>query len=112
MKPYTRIEYPACGESYERREYGVYEYDEYPRSSVLAGMPRRVYLGSYPTEAEARAAHPNAEKGVHNCGWREVNLDHLPGEDDPVPGGMYPDDYEARDDDWGSDMDQYAKGGK
>jgi hypothetical protein len=27
----------------------------------------------------------------------QVSLNHLPGEDDPVPGGMYPDDYDTQD---------------
>lgn len=93
MKACTRIEYPSCGESYHRPEFGVYRYDEFPRYSVLAGQRRRQYLGTYATEAEARAAHPEAIKGVHDCGWAPVSLNHLPGDDDPDPLGDDRDAY-------------------
>jgi hypothetical protein len=78
-----------------QNEYGqwsVYGWGEYPAHSVLAGQPMKVFLDMYPTEAEALAAHPTA---TPSSKWTEpqVNLNHLPGEDDPVPGGMYPDDF-------------------
>lgn len=72
--------------------FTVYEFDTYPRSSVLAGQARKRFIDSYKTEAEAVSYWPDAEvadnvRSAHNT------YDHLPGEDDPVPGGMYPDDY-------------------
>jgi len=67
----------------------------YPRGSVLEGQPMKVFLGNFPTEEEARAAYPKAQPGFSSH-WTEpqVSLSHLPGEDDPVPGGMYPDDID------------------
>lgn len=64
----------------------------YPQHSVLAGQPMKVFLDNYPDEEAARQAHPDAE-GFSNA-WTDpqVSLAHLPGEDDRVPGGMYPDD--------------------
>ena len=64
---------------------------------VLKGMMVKKGIGCYENEAEAELA------------WGEMNwnspylepsqsLNHLPGEDDPVPGGMYPDDIGY--DDW------------
>lgn len=32
---YLRIEYPMHGATYHKDKYGVYEYDTYPRGSVL-----------------------------------------------------------------------------
>lgn len=55
------IEYPSVGATYSRNEYGVYEYGTYPRSSVLAGRTRRVWLDAYPTLAAAKAAYPEAK---------------------------------------------------
>jgi hypothetical protein len=69
----------------------VYGWSTYPASSVLAGQPRKVWIEHYDTEEEARAAYPDAA-GSHRLLEPRVSLDHLPGEDDPVPGGMWPDD--------------------
>lgn len=69
----------------------VHAFDVYPRHSVLAGQTRKRYLACYASEAEAVAAHPDADMGhrsAHNT------FGHLPGEDDPVAGGMYPDDWD------------------
>lgn len=72
----VRIEFPSRGATYNRQEYGVYEYSTYPRGSVLAGQERRSFLGSYATLAEAQAAYPDAdESGV---GFLEPYLNHLP----------------------------------
>jgi len=79
-KPDIRIEFPSSGATYCRNEYGVYEYSTYPRSSVLAGQQRRVFLDSFPTLAEAKAAYPSAEEA--DCGFQEPNLNHLPDDDD------------------------------
>ncbi len=64
----------------------------YPESSVLAGQAMKVFLKNFETEEEARAAYPQA-RGFSNA-WTQpqVCLSHLPSENDPVPGGMYPDD--------------------
>lgn len=65
----------------------------YPRSSVLAGQLGKRFMGSYANEAEARKAYPQAEGFTSTFFAQEVSLNHLPGENDPVPGGMYPDDW-------------------
>tara|TARA_R100000750_G_scaffold45368_1_gene30450 strand:- start:531 stop:806 length:276 start_codon:yes stop_codon:yes gene_type:complete len=73
--------------------YCVYGWGEYPEYSVLAGQPRKVFLNSYKTIEAAQEAYPEAKVGNR---WTEpqVSVNHLPGEDDPVPGGMYLDDYD------------------
>ena len=68
-------------------------YEEGNPSSVLYGQTIRQYLATYRDEAEARREHPEAESWYHPMLEPQVDLSHLPGEDDPVPGGMYPDDY-------------------
>jgi hypothetical protein len=66
---------------------------EAPASSVLAGQLVRYFVSNYPDEATARAHHPDCvEAWDSELTGPRVSLDHLPGEDDPVPGGMYPDD--------------------
>ena len=81
-----RIEFPSSGATYSDLVYGVYEYSEYPRSSVLAGQPRRVFLDSYPTLAEAQEAYPAADV-VALSGYAPPALSYLPGPDDPDPQG-------------------------
>jgi hypothetical protein len=70
----------------------VYGWGTYPESSVLAGQSMKRFLDSFESKEEALKAYPQAEP---SSDWLEpqVSLGHLPGEDDPVPGGMYPDDY-------------------
>ena len=60
-------------------------------TGVLKGQSCKVFLDSFDTDIEAREIYPEAEFG--NC-WTDpqVSLDHLPDENDPVAGGMYPDD--------------------
>ena len=76
----------------------VYVWGTYQRGSVLEGQPYRGYIGEYATRDEALAAlyarHPGlkVEDLDQPSSKPEVSLNHLPGEDDPVPGGMYPDD--------------------
>ena len=66
----------------------------YPRGSVLEGQPRKVYLDNFEDEESARRVYPKAE-GFSSAGTEpQVSLSHLPSEDDPVPGGMYPDDWD------------------
>jgi hypothetical protein len=59
-----QIEFPSVGQTYARNEYAVYEYGVYPRSSVLSGRTRRVFLDSFETLEEARAAYPNADERI------------------------------------------------
>jgi hypothetical protein len=63
----------------------------YPEDSVLAGQARKVWLDNFPTEAEARAAYPQAE-GFSSAWDGQPSLAHLPDEDTPAPGGAWPDD--------------------
>lgn len=72
----------------------VVTYKTMPESSVLAGQTLTVFLSNYPTEAQARTAHPDVDGWVNSYSAPQVSLNHLPGEDDPVPGGMYPDDIQ------------------
>lgn len=80
----------------EEPRYGggvaVYGWGWYERSSVLAGQPMKKYLERFDTAEEAQAVY--GDMGFSSK-WTEpeVSLNHLPGEDDPVPGGMYPDDW-------------------
>jgi hypothetical protein len=86
-KPEQRIEFPSMGSTYCHQKYGVYEYGEYPRSSVLAGMERRVFLDSFETLAEAQKAYPAASYNGLGSGFQEVSLNHLPDPDGPDPLG-------------------------
>lgn len=86
MKPEFSIEF----KSGFRDHWAVYEWGVYPRSSVLAGQSRKRFVKSFDSEEAARAAYPDAEVGYRSA---HNYYDHLPGEDDPVPGGMYPDDW-------------------
>ena len=73
--------------------FDVHGFDTYPDHSVLAGQTRKCFLDRFDTLEEAQQAFPQAEMG---SAWTDpqVSLSHLPGEDDPVAGGMYPDDYD------------------
>jgi len=75
-----QIEYPCAGATYNHPEYGVYKYGVYPRSSVLAGQTRRVFLDSFATLEEAQAEYPDAV--VASCGYQEPYLNHLPDDGD------------------------------
>lgn len=55
-----QIEFPSMGTTYCREVYGVYAYDTWPSSSVLAGQCRRTFLGSFTTLEQATAKYPNA----------------------------------------------------
>jgi hypothetical protein len=76
-----QIEYPSEGATYSRDQYGVYRYDTYPRSSVLAGQERRVFLDSFNTLEEAQAAYPGVPF-INNSCYTEPHLDHLSDEGD------------------------------
>ena len=76
-----RIEYPSSGATYNSEEYGVYEYGRYGRGSVLAGQQKRMFLDSFATLEEAKAAYPNAE--YHEAsGYQAPYLNHLPDDGD------------------------------
>lgn len=71
----------------------VYGWSTYPESSVLAGQAMKCFIDSFEEVEDALALYPSAKPSSQ---WTEprVSLSHLPGENDPVPGGMYPDDWE------------------
>ena len=71
----------------------VYGWGEYEASSVLAGQTRKTFIDSFETEEQARAVWPELDGDTH---IRSANnyTNHLPGEDDQVPGGALPDDYD------------------
>ena len=80
-------------------QYGgvdVVGFKEAPRNSVLSGQVLKHFIDSYETEEEARKAHPDAEGYSNKYTDPQVSLSHLPGEDDPVAGGMYPDDIDEQ----------------
>lgn len=72
----------------------VYGWGTYERSSVLAGQAMKRGLDHFDTEAEAIAVYGDMN---YSSKWTEpgVSLNHLPGEDDFVAGGAYPDDYDG-----------------
>lgn len=70
-----QIEYPCVGATYNRPEYGVYKYGVYPRSSVLAGQTRRIFLDRFPTLEKAKAAYPDAK--VTSSHYQPPYLNHL-----------------------------------
>jgi len=78
----------GCGEP----KWIVYGWSTYPKSSVLAGQPMKQFLDSFDTKEEAVKAFPGAVPS-NRFVEPQISLSHLPGEDDPVPGGMYPDDW-------------------
>ncbi len=73
----------------------------YPKRSVLADQPMKVFLDSFNTPEEAQARFPQATQLSSRLTDPQVSLNHLPGPDDhgPIAGGMYPDDwaYEPKD---------------
>ena len=88
---YYTINYLA---EYGESCYGIYGWGVYPRTSVLAGQARKVFVESFDTIEAAQAAYPGANESNK---WTEpqVSLNHLPSEDDPIAGGMYPDDCDG-----------------
>jgi hypothetical protein len=72
----------------------VYGWGEYERSSVLAGQARKMGLDHFDTEAEAIAVYGDMN---FSSKWTEpgISLNHLPGENDFVAGGAYPDDWDG-----------------
>ena len=71
--------------------YDVHGHFRQP-DGVLRGQTIKRFIDAYPTVEAALAAYPDA-KGGSVFTDAPVSLNHLPGENDPVPGGMYPDDW-------------------
>ena len=82
----AKREYPESAPRFHVYGWGKYE----PRS-VLVGQPRKAWLNDFATPEEALAAYPQATLS-HHLLEPKISLAHLPGPDDPVPGGSYPDD--------------------
>lgn len=98
-------------EWYEKRlmedgSVDVLGYYEYEQSSVLAGQIGKVFIETFDFNADGQSAEAAAEAKYGSMNWfnqytsPQVSLSHLPGEDDPVPGGMYPDDIGGGYEDW------------
>jgi hypothetical protein len=70
---------PSAGATYSHDgEFAVYAYGTYPDSSVLAGQERRSYVdGGFTSEAEAKAAYPDAII-AGGSGYREIPVPHTP----------------------------------
>jgi len=81
MKTYQTIEQGSRGATYRNSDetFTVYEISKYPRSSVLAGQQRRVWLDEFTSLEDAQKAYPDAE--VSGCTYREPYLNHLPDDD-------------------------------
>jgi hypothetical protein len=73
--------------------YAVYGWGEYSESSALAGQTKKQYIDGFDSEEEAREVWPEIGGGTSHRGAHN-SVSHLPGENDPVPGGMYPDDID------------------
>lgn len=74
----------------------VLGFGTYPKNSVLAGQTSKTFIDNFNTEAEARAAYPTVDGDfTHPLLGPRVSLNHLPGPDDMVAGGAYPDDIGA-----------------
>lgn len=73
--------------------FDVFGWGTYERGSVLEGQPQKVFLDAFETLEAAKAEFPTATMSSR---WMEpqVSLAHLPGADDFVRGGAYPDDYD------------------
>lgn len=71
---------------YTSNGWTVYGWGTYPRSSVLAGQPRKCFIISYDTLELAQAAFPKANQSSK---WTEpsVSLAHLPDADGSDPYG-------------------------
>jgi hypothetical protein len=90
-------------ETYERYTYSydsqykriaVHGWGIYKESSVLAGQPMKVFIDFFDTPEAALKKFPTA---TASSTWTEPKntFDHLPDENTPEPGGMYPDDIGA-----------------
>ncbi len=79
--PDVRIEYPSQGQTYSRDCHGVYSYDTFPRSSVLAGQQRRSFRFSGTLEEcqdYCRKQYGSCPETVSGCGYVPAYVSHLP----------------------------------
>jgi hypothetical protein len=85
---YYTISHSRYGDGFDVFGWGVYE-----RGSVLEGQPKKVFLDAFMTLEAAKEEFPTATMSSR---WMEpqVSLAHLPGADDFVRGGAYPDDWD------------------
>ena len=58
--------------------FSVYEFGEYPESSVLAGQTCKRFVDNFDTVEEAQASYPSAELGYRDA---HNHFDHLPDEE-------------------------------
>jgi len=73
----TVIEPGGRGATYHHATgFSVYRLDTYPRTSVLAGQQRRVFVDHYQTLAEAQAANPGARL-LAGTSYQAPSLHHL-----------------------------------
>lgn len=63
------------------------------QNGVLRGQIVRCYIANYPTQLEAQKVHPDAQGW--DDGYPVTHVNHLPGPDDNVAGGNWPDDADA-----------------
>ena len=76
-------------------DFAVYQHGVYPRSSVLAGQPRRRLVESFPTVEAAKAAHPTAEVCEHSTAIPAPMLPSTPPDwfDPDAAGEHWDEDY-------------------
>lgn len=88
----VRFDYYEKRQNPGQADVDVIGWGTYGRSSVLSGQASKHFLDNFDSEAEAEAVYGPMN---WNNKWLEpqVSLNHLPGEDDFVPGGAYPDDW-------------------
>jgi hypothetical protein len=79
MKTRRVIEQGSRGATYhnDMDTFTVYEIGVYPKSSVLAGQQRRIWLDDFESLKEAQTAYPDAV--ISGDTYREPYLEHLPG---------------------------------
>lgn len=75
-RPTFTIEF-GNGETYRNTRPTVYKHDVYPRGSVLAGRPRRTWIGDFDTVAAAKAAYPTADDLTTVNGSTHIPVDTL-----------------------------------
>jgi hypothetical protein len=83
-------------EQKSEHHFAVYGWGEYPESSVLAGQTMKQYIDGFDSEEEARAVWPELGGDTHRRSAHNTTS-HLPDENTPARGGMYPDDYDDGD---------------
>jgi len=77
---------PGHGETYHTGKPTLYAHDEYPRSSVLHGQPRRTYIHEFDSKDEAQKVCVvlKLKPDFYDSGTTHVSSEvltrHLPGE--------------------------------